>query len=420
VVVIKVLKKNIQLTLSIALLLIVSIAFSQSIPSVNNCDNTFENTNKTYVEKYRKIETYIPDEYTPIKHIRIAVNVFVGPGTMEPSETNRKAIEQMILWLNDFYAVVDSPTYAIAGVPWIKDTKIRFDLDDRIYFYENSKLHNSTSINTMEKYIAGIDKSRLNNLNLYITDGGKASPYSISPYPDFMGGLSGSHPTSMAGNMGLYISTKNPCYVNSQTLAHEIGHCLDLLHTYEPSCCHETCDDANPEYMYDLFGPNPPAYCWERGHFGCEITPGENTCTNNIMGGNNMLHYYFSPMQIGKMHRALSIKSVRKYVKENVSDDRVYKLKNDELWNFDIRWYSSISIESGTTLTIKGKLVMPEGADITVKRGARLLVDGGVITSAGINWNGIKIKDSKNRLTRLFGKAGVVEVKNNGRIENVQ
>ncbi|MGB3949241.1 MAG: M43 family zinc metalloprotease [Bacteroidia bacterium] len=413
------LKKNIQLKLAILLLSASSIAFTQnSTPSIN-CDNTFSNTNKTYAEKYRKIETYIPDENTAIKHIRIAVNVFVGAGTMQASDSTKKAIEQMVYWINEFYANVDSPSYAISGVPWIKDTKIRFDLDDRIYFYENSKLHNSTSINILEKYIAGIDKSRLNNLNIYITDAGKSSPYSISPFPDFMGGLSGSHPTSMDGNMGLYISTKRIFYANAQTLAHEIAHSLDLLHTYEPSCCHETCDDSNPEYMYDLFGTNPPDYCWERGHFGCEITPGENTCTNNIMGGNNLVRYYFSPMQIGKMHRALSIKSVRKYVKENVMDNKVHKIKNDELWNFDVRWYSAISIESGTTLTITGKLLMPPNAEITVKRGAKLVLDAGVIKSSGANWKGVKIKKSNNAFKRLFGKDGVVEIKNDGSINNI-
>ncbi len=210
----------------------------------------------------------------------------------------------------------------------------------------------------------------------------------------------------------------NPSYVNTQTLVHELGHCLDLLHTYEPSCCHETCNISDPEYLYDLFGYNPPSYCWEKGHFGCKITPGENTCTNNIMGGNNMLHYYFSPMQMGKMHRSLSIKSGKKYVKEDVYDNRVCKIKENETWNFDIRCYSDIIVERGATLTVTGKITMPEQGKIVVKRGAKLIVDGGIITGIRQKWGGMEIKKNRNGIQHLLGREGEIELKNGAVIEN--
>ncbi len=393
-------------------------SIQKKIIESGNCDNSNSNLHPDYVNKYKKIETYIPDENTPIKHIRIAVNIFTGPGTIQNTQESIEAIVQMINWLNGFYTNVDSATYPIDGVQRLTDTKIRFDLDDRIFFYEGSKLYNSTSIYEMEKYIAGVDSSRLNNLNVYMTAGGHASPYSIAPYPGFIKEGGGPTAGSLYANQGIYISSINPCYVNSQTLAHEFGHALDLFHTYKPSCCHETCDASDPEYLYDLFGSDPPVDCWEKGRFGCKITLGENTCTNNAMGGNNMLNYYFSPMQIGKMHRAVSIKTIRKYVKEDALGLSANEISTNETWDFDFRSYSDIVIKAGATLTVKGKVLMPQQARIVIKRGAFLVVDGGVITSVDSTWQGIKIEGKRSKLQRLLGAKGEVIFKNEGVIEN--
>lgn len=423
----RILQLSVQLFLFVVLILFSSFSgdeknvVSKKRLDPIDSDNTNSNTNPDYLNRYKKIETYIPDENTAIKHIKIAVNIFTGPGTIQNTAASVDAIHQMIEWLNGFYTNVDSATYAIAGVAWLRDTKIRFDLDERIFFYEGTTLYNNISQHTLERHIASIDSSRLDNLNIYITAGGKASPYSIPPYPRFIlkdgGDITSS---SLHANQGVYISSITPSYVNAQTLAHELGHCLDLFHTYNPSCCHETCNASDPEYLYDLFGANAPAYCWEGGGFGCKITLGTNTCTNNIMGGNNMLNYYFSPMQIGKMHRALSIKSVRKYVKENTYNAVQYEIDQNETWNFDIRWYSDIVIKRGAVLTLKGKILMADQAAIVIKRGASLIVDGGVITSSGQTWQGIKTEGAKNKMKRLFGKKGEVIFKNGGIIDNVR
>ncbi len=384
-----------------------------------NLDNSNSNTNSDYINIYKKIETYIPDENTPIKHIKIAVNIFTGPGTIQNTAASVNAVNDMIYYLNDFYTKLDSATYPIDGVETLTDTKIRFDLDGRIFFYEGTSLYNSSSMPALEKCIAGIDSARLDNLNIYLTDGGKAQAYAIPPNPGFiLKGGGGYTASSLYGSQGVYISTIKPNYVNSQTLAHEIGHCLDLFHTYEPSCCHETCDGSDPEYLYDLFGKNPPEKCWEIGGFGCEITPGQNICTNNIMGGNNMLNYYFSPMQIGKMHRALSIKTVRKYVKDGAYNPAPHKINKSEIWNFDIRWYSDIVIEPGAVLTVTGKIYMAEQARIIVKHGASLCIDGGIVTSSGKEWLGVIVKGKIINVKQLLRAEGKVIYKNGGEIEN--
>jgi len=337
----------------------------------SSCNNENSNTNPDYTNKYKKTETYVPDINTPIKHIKICINVFTGPGTIQNTTDIIANLNQMVAWSNDFYTHIVAASYPIAGVIPLTDTKIRFDLDDRIYFYNGTNLYNNTRIASLQEYVARIDVTRLDNLNIYLT-AGTSSPYAIAPFPITIINSNYSNAGSLYGDVGLFMhvdGTNGINYTHSQTLAHELGHCLDLFHTYNPSCCHETCDNADPEYLEDVFGPSPPSYCWEYGRWGCTITPGQNTCTNNAMGGNNLINYFFSPHQIGKMHRALSIKTTRRYVRNDAYKSIPLNITSNETWNFDIRLYSNIVIKTGVTLTMKCNVIMPILGKVIVEQG---------------------------------------------------
>jgi hypothetical protein len=88
----------------------------------------------------------------------------------------------------------------------------------------------------------------------------------------------------------------------SRTLTHELGHNLDLRHTYPPADGAETCNQSSQEYLSDFFDSSHGGGtdCLHDGDWGCDIQDTTNTCTNNIMGGVNQGSYYFSPLQIGK------------------------------------------------------------------------------------------------------------------------
>jgi hypothetical protein len=390
-------------------------------PVVPGCDNSNSNLNPDYINKYKKIETYIPDSNTPIKHLKIAFHIFTGPGTVINSPTTISDANQVVAWINGFYTNVVPASYPIAGTPYLNDTKIRFDLDSRIFFYNGTSLYNNTSINTLQSYVQSVDPSRMDYLNIYFT-AGSSLPYSFTPYPNFI--LGGSSSTSsLYGDQGIFmqVGSSGFNYVHAQTLAHEIGHALDLYHTYQPSCCHETCNSSDPDFLYDLFGASPPSVCWEQGSFGCTVTPGTNICTNNMMGGVNLLNYYFSPMQIGKLHRALSIKNTRKYVKETPFNPIAHNITVNETWDFDIRWYSDIVVKTGVTMTVKCKILMADQAKIIVERGATLIIDGGTITSAYQMWKGIEVwgDRTKSQLPSAgITYQGKVILKNGAKIEN--
>lgn len=343
-------------------------------------NNTLRNTNPEYVNKYRRIETYIPSDSTPVKIVMVSFHIFTGPGSIQDTPGHRAALVQMLDWVNTWYRRNAEPSDPIEGVAFIADTKIRFELSDRIYFYDNTKLQNSCNAYQMQKTVMAVDSSRMNSLNIYFTNG-RCTQSSIPPYPGFDYYMTS---TGLNGNQHVLMPVPvPPNYASAQTLAHELGHALDLMHTYEHSCCHETCDTSSTEYLDDLFGREPKKSCWQDGGWSCDPNDPTKTCTNNMMSGTALIAYYFTPKQIGKMHRALSIKTAMKYVRDDVYSGEPYYISRNELWDFDSRWYSDIVIKKGVTLTLKGKLTIPPNCAVIVKKGGQLVIDGGSVVHAG-------------------------------------
>ena len=217
-------------------------------------------------------------------------------------------------------------------------------------------------------------------------------------------------------------------FAMATTLAHELGHSLDLRHTYGNGAPGSAICGSDPEYLTDIFGAYPP------GTNCPHLTPAAWSCgsltntppkqTNNMMGG-NQCSGYFSPMQTGQMHRALSLKTIRRYVKDSPFDPTPWNITANETWDFDIRWYSDIVVKSGAMLTIQCNLFMADQAKIVVERGGKLIVDGGTISSVNKMWQGIYVwgdkTKSQNTLAGGYNHTdqGYLEVKNSGVIENM-
>lgn len=130
------------------------------------------------------------------------------------------------------------------------------------------------------------------------------------------------------------------------------------------------------------------------------------------MNGSNGYAYYFSPLQIAKMHRATHIQSVRQYCWGYSATP--FFITEDETWDFTIKMYQDIVIKKGRTLTIKNTLQMVPEARIVVEKGAKLIVDGGVITTGKWSpgpWVGVVVKKQRRKKGGLF-------LQNGGRVEN--
>ncbi|MCD4744692.1 MAG: T9SS type A sorting domain-containing protein [Bacteroidales bacterium] len=97
--------------------------------------------------------------------------------------------------------------------------------------------------------------------------------------------------------------------------------------------------------------------------------------------------------------------------------DGEYIVEGDETWE-NSRQYKDILILDGGTLTITGRVAMPEDAKIIVERGAKLMIDGGYLTNACSGmWEGVEVWGNSNE-PQLVTEQGWVKIQNEGTIEN--
>jgi len=228
----------------------------------------------------------------------------------------------------------------------------------------------------------------------------------------------GAHNSSLTNNhyVFMYHSYEADDWIYGMCLAHEFAHNLEINHTYsvDPQ---PICDCNDPEYLSDIFG-QCPGTCPHTGEWKDpydHTIPDDITVTNNVMGG-SFAQEYFSPMQVGQMHRSLALKSVRKYVKKETYSPIALSIAHDETWDFNLKLYRDIVIEPDAVLTLASTFDMPYNGTITVNNGAALLITGTINLHDGnkiIVENGGTIKFSSTSHINIEG-SGEIEVNSGG------
>jgi Secretion system C-terminal sorting domain len=81
---------------------------------------------------------------------------------------------------------------------------------------------------------------------------------------------------------------------------------------------------------------------------------------------------------------------------------------------------NNLIVESGATLTVEGRLLFRSGKGLFVKTGAKLIVDGGVLSNAcpGQLWQGIVVEGDTTLAQMPESNQGYCELKNDALIEN--
>ncbi len=136
-----------------------------------------------------------------------------------------------------------------------------------------------------------------------------------------------------------------------------------------------------------------------------------NKC--NIMdGGENYVQEHLRDQQLQEAHRALSTHNMRKYVKIPKQLSHPIIIANNEVWDYDIQLWGDLIVEPNSVLTVSCKLRMPPLSRIILKKGAKLIIDGGSVIPAydRTSWYGVEGAVQRTGFfSRLFNKKSVVE-----------
>ncbi|MCF8410267.1 MAG: hypothetical protein K9G31_03145, partial [Crocinitomicaceae bacterium] len=366
---------------------------TENLPDYNN-----------YYNRYN----FYKDNYNEHPTVTIGLNFNIwqkndGSGNWTNDASSIARLYQVVEWMNSHYQNNIAPSDPINGIVDYTTTKIKFEIN-QIYFYQNSNLWSSSNSFALNNAAFSAHPSSKSFLNIHITGGYYMGASGFANIP--------SHNLSMDHYVVTFNNEAIPegDWAFAGHLCHELGHNLGLDHTYNGA----NCNQSDPDYLSDIhnYGPCPHAGGWS-----CDPYSNSNTCTNNMMGGTNG-GFYFSPMQIQRMHRSLALSSIRKYVKcENFPTENYVEISSNQTWDFNIKFYNSIRVKAGNTLTIMCKVVMSPGLNIIVEPGAKLILDGGVIsTECNEYWGGIQVYGNSN-LTQTAANQGTVILKNGATIE---
>jgi len=289
----------------------------------------------------------------------------------------------------------------------VNDTGIYYHNDDELYWFVNKgKTRNDYNQEVFKKY--GLLKNEV--LNVFIMPHHPDSLASKT-YRNQLCGIAfpSQNWTKIAGSYAKLTDTlirKGKPFVRSAWFCHgvynhELGHVLGLRHTWGGN---DGCDDT----------PNHNnCYSAGQGKGNCK-----DNWSNNVMDYNTHQNSW-SPCQIGLVQRNFANKrsSQRKVLIKTwckLDNENPVMIEKDIVWKGSRDLESHIVIESGSTLTIKCRVSLPRRAQIIVKSGATLVLDGATIENdCNSQWDGIKLWGRGKR-------KGKVVMLNDPKLENMR
>lgn len=304
----------------------------EHVLQINSC----QPTSSDYMNYYRLQSFYIPDENTPVKVIPINFVVIQKSDPLDPGNftiNDTAFLKTFFTASNNTFINHASPSDPITGVCGschISDIKIRLELKGIYFVVDDVEWNNVRSNNGFNKHAVNPD------FEFNVIFHGKKPNEGVSGigvWPSY---------SDLTKRSFVRIHDLRQQYINGtwglwkSLLAHEIGHCMELKHLYN----HETCDLSSIDYLGDVFGPSGNQLCPHDGQeWNCNtLLHPRDKCTNNVMG-NSIQGPYFSPLQLGRAHRAFALSSMRKY-SNSYDPDLPFNITRDQTWDFDIKFFS--------------------------------------------------------------------------------
>ncbi len=377
-------------------------------------------------------KNYVPGESLnqAVKTIKLGITVWQdaqGKGTFPRNDFIEEKIVEVVQNLNRFFSRVALPVRPIEGVDYLRDSHVRFELG-ALNFIQNDSLYKvgCGRGNSLNNYLFEKHPQNRQFMNIHLVAGHCVG---ASGYASFPTGRDLEQDSFVVSYVNRYADDpdKYSFWALMLHLAHELGHNFDLRHPYNS----EYCRFSHPDFLFDLFGfeqqdwcDNPRRncdICYHDGGWNCDLRDPNTTCTNNIMGGNRS-SMSITPLQMGRINRSLALTNVRKYAWGYSHEP--FRVTNDQTWSFNKKFYQDIVVESGATLIITGTLEMVPEAGIIVKPGSKLIIDGGLVTSALYSptpWQGVITEEAIKPGLFFWRKPveeGKIILENNGKLEN--
>lgn len=418
--------------------------------------------------KYGLQTTYIPEFEDFEKTIHVNLVIWQddnGGKNWQQNQAHIDRLEQIMFWVDDhFLKKNQTPSYDLSNGQSTTFKGIRVVVEG-IHFFQNDagntpdmvggSTYSSNRFQYYNNLLATEDPELATKYCIHIA-GERIHPggWGIAPGLGSPGVITSDNPSNNP-----YPCTPGPgipCPVSENSgrdwsfaahIAHEIGHNLGLGHTYDWTEVFTGAlwFGAGSDFLEDVFEIQTSSFNCPNGHqtlptnervcyheHGCDYNDPNNIdaylqrfCTNNFMGASRSPNnggegYYMSPKQLGRAHRTLHLSNSMARYTSGFYAEQPWEITSNETWDFEIQMYQDILIKSGNTLTITCKLKMVKDARIIVEPGAKLVVDGGIITRAnlysGPYWKGIEVHGDVSK-GQNQNDQGVVEIKNDALIE---
>ncbi|MFZ1800220.1 MAG: M57 family metalloprotease, partial [Chitinophagaceae bacterium] len=195
------------------------------------------------------------------------------------------------------------------------------------------------------------------------------------------GGSCGYGGIALGGIPGTYCLIASGNIARGQTITHEVGHCMGLLHTFEPANGYEDIDGSNSSTSADLIADTPADpyvfknlgnSCFSRSSDSCKYT---GTCTDPKGQTNfsppytNLMAYwwanscYFSLQitgnQFTRINSFLSTNSSLKQCETTIANANIYNINVSSGYYFA----SAVNtLNSGDNVNISGTAISTLGA----------------------------------------------------------
>ena len=215
---------------------------------------------------------------------------------------------------------------------------------------------------------------------------------------------------------------ENHIWSCSRQILHEVGHAFCLPHTVlyggGALCynCEDYCDDTPTAQEMLVANGVHPGLC----NAACAEEP--SVCSNNLMDYCEA-SVALTPKQLGRWYYSLYTDHLHTVYNDYCLHDGSTTTLNGgttATWEGIRICKGDIIVEGGATLTLKGRLWMPEHGKIIVKPGGKLYINGGCIgTLCDGLWEGIEVWGNSS-LSQTTTNQGLVELTNNALLEEAR